>query len=163
MTDLPRPGSAADIRERVTIRRVGLVSLAKYGCLLGAVASVTPSVAFGLLVLGAAHLLQGWLEGWKPLSISLLGQEILNIDFVRSLGMERLLHQLQLLSALSLPALILIMLGLALLSGLLLAAIAILVGVAYNLLASVTGGLVLETTTAARSRVVESIRRLPPD
>lgn len=129
---------------KVAIQRVSLGSLGKMGCLLGAVAALLPSLLCGLLGLGLAHMVLGWLESWQDLTISLLGQEIARFDMVHFLGLDRLLDALQSLATASLPVLLLVILILALVAGLVLALIVILVGLAYNLVAAGTGGLVVE-------------------
>ncbi len=129
---------------KVAVKRVGLRSLGKMGCLLGAVAAFLPSLFCGLAGLGLANLLRHWLEGWQAVNISLLGREIASFDFVELLGMEKLLETLQVLAAASIPTLILAILGLALVCGALLALIVALVGLAYNLIAAATGGLEVE-------------------
>jgi hypothetical protein len=128
----------------VTIRRVSLASLAKFGCLLGAVAAFLPSLLCGLLGLGLAGLLHRWLEGWEEVDITLLGTEVARFDLVHMLGLNELLELLRLLTAASAPALILAVLILAVMGGIVLALIISLVGLAYNLLASVSGGLAFE-------------------
>lgn len=129
---------------KVAIRRIHLASLGKMGCLLGAVAAFLPSLLCGLLALGLAGLVRGWLESWQDLTISLLGQEIARVDLVQFLGLDGVLEISQTLAAASGPVLALAVLILALVSGLLLSMIVILVGLAYNLLASATGGVVVE-------------------
>jgi hypothetical protein len=129
---------------KAAIHRIDLASLGKMGCLLGAVAAFLPSLLCGLLALGLAGLVQGWLESWQDLTISLLGQEIARVDLVHFLGLDGVLELSQVLASASGLVLALAVLALALTSGLLLAAIIILVGLAYNLLASATGGVVVE-------------------
>ena len=60
---------------KVAIHRINLASLGKFGCLLGAVAALLPSLLCGLAALGLVGLVLNWLEGWQELTISLLGQE----------------------------------------------------------------------------------------
>jgi hypothetical protein len=129
---------------KVAIRRIGLSSLAKFGCLLGVVAALLPSLLCGLLILGLAGIARRWLEGWEEIHISILGQEIASLDLISYLGLERVMHVLQVLGAASTPVLILAVLAMALVSGALLAIIIALVGLVYNLLASATGGLVVD-------------------
>lgn len=129
---------------KVAIRRVSLASLGKFGCLLGAVAAFLPSLLCGLLGLGLASALRSWLEGWQKTSISIFGEEIAQLDLVRLLGLEEALRVLQMLGLTSAPVLFLAVVALALASGVLLALTIMLVGLAYNLLSSATGGLVVE-------------------
>lgn len=133
---------------KVTVRRISLASLGKFGCLLGMVAALLPSLLCGLLGLGLAALLRGWLESWQDMTISVLGNEIARFDLVQFLGLDRLVGLLQVLGTASLPVLFLAVLALALVSGVLLAVMVALVGLAYNLLAAGTGGLVVEIATS---------------
>ncbi len=129
---------------KVAIQRVSLSSLGRMGCLLGAVAAMLPSLLCGLVGLGLARVVLRWLQGWQDLTISALGQEIARFDMVHFLGLDRLLDSLQVLTTVSIPVLLLAVLFLALVAGLVLALIVILVGLAYNLVAAGTGGLVVE-------------------
>jgi len=137
---------------KVAIRRVSPISLGKAGCLLGVVAALLPSLLCGLLGLGVVGLLRHWLEGWQEVTVSLLGQEITHLNFVQLLGLEKVLALLQTLGATSLPALFLAVLALALVSGAFLAVTVALVGLAYNLLASATGGIVVEMTAVGKPK-----------
>jgi hypothetical protein len=129
---------------KVAIRRVSLVSLGKFGCLLGVVAAFLPSLLCGLAGLGLAKLVHRWLEGWQEVTIALLGQEVARFDLVHLVGLDRLLATLQVLTTASLPVLLLAVLAMALVSGVVLAVMIALVGLVYNLLAAGTGGLVVE-------------------
>jgi hypothetical protein len=135
---------------KVAIRRLQLSSLGQMGCLLGVVAAFLPSVLCGLAGIALAQIARNWLAGWQELPISLLGTEIITLDFVRILGLEGVLAALQILTAASGAVLLLAVLAMALISGLLLAVIVIVVGLAYNLLAAATGGIVVEMEPAAR-------------
>lgn len=135
---------------KVAVRRVHLRSLGKMGCLLGVVAAFLPSLLCGLLGVGLVRLFAGWLEGWEELTIHLLGQEVIGVDLVQLLGMERALAVFQALTSASGAVLFLAVLLLALGAGLLLAAIVILVGLGYNLLAATTGGLVVEMSAISQ-------------
>ena len=135
---------------KVAIQRISLTSLGKMGCLLGAVAAFLPSLLCGLLGLGLARLVLQWLESWQDLTISLLGQEIARFDLVQFFGLNNLLGLLQVLSAASIPVLLLAVLIMALVAGIVLAVIILLVGLTYNLLARTAGGLVVEMNTITR-------------
>jgi hypothetical protein len=129
---------------KVAIQHISLASLGKMGCLLGTVAAFLPSLLCGLLGLGLSRLLLQWLQSWQELTISLLGQELARFDLVQFLGLDKVLNTLQVLTTASGWVLLLVALLLALSAGLLLALIIVLVGLAYNLLAAGTGGLVVE-------------------
>ncbi|HSR33114.1 MAG TPA: hypothetical protein VLY63_21325 [Anaerolineae bacterium] len=135
---------------KVAIQHISLASLGKMGCLLGAVAAFIPSMLCGLLGLGLAGLVLRWLEGWQDLTISILGQEIARIDLVEFFGLVKVLEILQTITAASGWALLLGALILALASSLILAAMILLVGLIYNLVAAGTGGLVVEMKAVSR-------------
>jgi FtsH-binding integral membrane protein len=129
---------------KVAIERVNLASLGRMGCLLGAVAAFLPSLVCGLLAFALAALAGGWLESWQDLTISFIGQELARFDLVSFFGLDGVLEFLQALAAASVPIMLLVVLGMALVSGILLAVIIMLTGLAYNLLAATTGGVVVE-------------------
>jgi len=129
---------------KVAIERLNLASLGRMGCLLGVVVAFLPSLLCGLLGFALAGMAGGWLESWQDLTISLLGQEIARFDLVQYFGLDGVLEFLQTLTAASVPLMLLVILGMALVVGIVLAAIIMLTGLAYNLLAATTGGVVVE-------------------
>lgn len=132
---------------KVAIQRLNLASLGKMGCLLGAVAAFLPSLLCGLLGFALAGLASRWLESWQDLTIAFLGQELARFDLISFFHLDGVLEFLQTLTAASVPIMLLAILGLALLAGILLAVIIMLTGLAYNLLASATGGVIVEMNT----------------
>lgn len=136
---------------KVRIQRISLSSLGRMGCLLGTIAAFLPSLLCGFLGLGLARLLLQWLGNWEELSISFLGQEIASFDLIQFLGLQEVMTYLQTFTAASGWAFLLAALLLALAAGVVLAAIITLVGLAYNLLAGATGGLVVEMTPVRTS------------
>ncbi|MGD8397427.1 MAG: hypothetical protein PVG11_01085 [Anaerolineae bacterium] len=129
---------------KVTIRRVGLLSLGRLGCLLGIVAAFLPSLLCGIAGLGLVGVVQRWLESWQEFSISLLGREVAVIDLIRLLELEGLLGILQAITRASGGVLVFAIVILALASGLILALIVLLVGLSYNALSRATGGIIVE-------------------
>lgn len=148
---------------KVAIKHVSLRSLGKMGCLLGVVAAFLPSLLCGLLGVGLALTVGGWLESWQEVPISLLGQELIRLDFVDLLGLEQVLDVLQTLASASGAVLLLVVLGLALFSGLFLAVVIALVGLAYNLLSAATGGVVVEMAAVGKSTDANVGRRENPE
>jgi hypothetical protein len=144
---------------KVAIERLNLASLGKMGCLLGAVAAFLPSLLCGLLGFALAALAGDWLESWQDLTIAFLGQEIARFDLVSFFHLDGVLEFLQTLTAASVPVMLLVILGMALLSGILLAVIIMLTGLAYNLIASATGGVVVEMSAISpRERPPTALR-----
>jgi hypothetical protein len=133
------------------------------GCMLGIVAAMLPSLLCGLAVVALGGIVREWLEGWQALSISFLGQEVATVDLVQFLNLEQLLHTLQRLGSVSVLGLILAVLFIALVSGLLLALIITLMGLAYNLLSSATGGVVVELSAENQQRIAAASPANAPD
>ena len=132
---------------QVRIRRVAPLSLGRMGCLLGLVAAFLPSFLCGILSVGFAALVQHWLESWQDFSISVLGRQVATIDFVRLLQLEGVLDALRAVTGASGLVLVLGILLLALATGALLALITMLVGLSYNAISAVTGGVQVELET----------------
>jgi hypothetical protein len=140
------------------------MSLGKVGCFLGLLLALLPSLLCGILGVAIAQVLRHWLEGWEELSISLLGQTIVSFDLVHTLGLAEFLDRLQAIGDASWLVVALVVLVLGLLTGLMLASITVLAGLAYNLLATATGGVVVDAAvvderTTAPSRREPAIRR----
>jgi uncharacterized membrane protein len=129
---------------KVAIRRVGLASLARMGCLLGVVAAFLPSLLCGLLGLGLMVRAYAWLQQVQGVSIAMGGFRIATFDLVEMMGLEGVMQALQVVTSASWAVLFLGVLALSLLAGLFLALIALAVGLAYNGLAGATGGIVVE-------------------
>jgi hypothetical protein len=149
---------------KLAIRRINLMSLGKVGCFLGLLLALLPSLLCGILGVAIAQVLRHWLEGWEELSISLLGQTIVSFDLVHTLGLAEFLNRLQVIGDASWLVVALVVLVLGLLTGLMLASITVLAGLAYNLLATATGGVVVDAAvvderTTAPSRREPAIRR----
>jgi hypothetical protein len=152
------------MKMKLAIRRINLMSLGKVGCFLGLLLALLPSLLCGILGVAIAQVLRHWLEGWEELSISLLGQTIVSFDLVHTLGLAEFLDRLQAIGDASWLVVALVVLVLGLLTGLMLASITVLAGLAYNLLATATGGVVVDAAvvderTTAPSRREPAIRR----
>jgi hypothetical protein len=132
----------------------------RFGLVLGAVASAAPAC---LCALGASSLVtaaRNLLEAASQARISAFGQT-LSLNLVEIVRLQPLLEALRSLETLGL----LLILGLAagLVAGLAAASAltAVVVGVAYNLLAGVTGGLEYEAGPAGKDEV-RNQRPAPP-
>ncbi len=144
-------GEVAGPSTKYRIRRIGLGSMGKFGCVLGALISLLPSLLVGsggLLVLRGVRRL---LESWQQLEMRLLGQPI-PIDVVSLLRLEGLLRQVQMLETLSWLLLVAFVAAGCVLGGLLFLAVGGLLGWAYNLVAPLSGGLEVELREVRRSR-----------
>src|SRR4030042_1575417 len=104
---------------RYRVSRVGLGSLCKFGCVLGALVSLVPSLLIGSGGLLALKGIRRLLESWQEVELRLLGQPI-PIDVVSLLNLEGVLRQVQVLDTMSWLLLIAFMAATCLLGGLLL-------------------------------------------
>lgn len=129
---------------RLRVRGIGLLSLAKFGCLLGGLAMVLPGLVCGVVGVGLVSAVRAWLESWQQFSLTLLGQNLGSLDLVNALRLTAALERLRLLDQTGPLALLSITVAVSLLGGLLLALVVCLVGLGYNALAWLTGGLTLE-------------------
>jgi hypothetical protein len=125
------------------VRRVGLGSLSKFSCILGALICLLPSLAVGLGGLLVLHGGRGLLESWQLVEMRLLGQSI-PIDVVTLLHLEETLERVRLLDSLAWLLLVLFVAGACGLGGLLFLAVGDLAGWVYNLVAALSGGLEVE-------------------
>ena len=128
---------------KYTVRRISLVPLAKFGCLLGTVVSLLPSLLCSLSALRLLVLAHRWLEGWQEGEIEILGFTA-TLDFIELLGLEPVLRLLQAIGPMPWTFFILAIVVMSVASGLLVALTVYVTGLGYNFLAWLTGGLVVE-------------------
>lgn len=142
--ELKRSGrEAGSSWSRKRISRVGLKSLGKFGCVLGALVGLVPSLVSvwaGILVV---HGLRRLLESWQGASFRILGQEIA-IDVISLLNLAPVLHRLQQIDDLSWGLVVLAVMVGSLFAGIAFLAMASALGGVYNLIARLTGGLEVE-------------------
>ncbi len=128
---------------RYRVRRIAPGSLSKFGCVLGALVSLFPSLLLGgcgLLLVGGVHRL---LEGWQQVEIHLLGQSI-PVDVVSLLDLDSALRTATILDGLSWSvALVTVAIGCTL-GGMVFLVFGNLAGWLYNLVAALSGGLEIE-------------------
>jgi hypothetical protein len=150
-------GRGRNVSNRYRVRRIGLGSLSKFGCVLGGLVSLLPSLIVGwagtLLVGGLRRLL----ESWQGAGIHVLGQEI-RIDFVSLLGLEPLLRTVQEIDSLSWAIVLLFAILTSLLGGLVFLVMGNLLGWVYNFIATVSGGLEVELREVSKRQR----RAMPP-
>ena len=135
---------------KLAIRRINLRSLGKLGCVLGVVLAFLPSLLCGVLGMGVVQVLRRWLEGWEEITLSVLGKEVASFDLVHVLGLADLMHWLQTIGGASWLLVALVVLVLGLIAGLALAAMTVLAGLVYNLLATATGGVVVDAAVVGK-------------
>jgi hypothetical protein len=125
------------------IRRISTFSVARFGCLLGWIITVLPSLACGLLGLQVAAAVLDWLQSWEQFSIKALGFQY-TLDLIELLKLQDVVAALQTARDLATPVLISLLIVVAVGGGLVIAFFLILLGWGYNLLARLTGGIEVE-------------------
>ena len=135
---------------RYTIRRIGLTSVARLGCLLSGLAVFPPALFLAGLTVAAIQRIHAALQQIEPLTLTLLGQELVRIDLLDALRLQPVASRVAELAqgpVLAFRSLTLILVltgaGLATLS-------AVLIALAYNLLARAGWGLAVELREAPR-------------
>jgi len=129
---------------RYTIRRIGLTSVARLGCLLSGLAALPPALCVAGLTVAAIQRIHEALQQIEPLTLTLLGQELVRIDLLDALRIQPVAERVaELDQGLSVTfgslTLILVLTG-----ALLVTLSSVLIAVAYNLLARAGWGLTLE-------------------
>jgi hypothetical protein len=125
------------------LQRISTLSIARFGCLLGWIVTVIPSLTCGLVTWRVVVAIRTWLEGWEQIDLSLFGFDY-TFDLVDLLQLKELLASLQVVEGRALPLLIALMIAAGVLGGVLIAFVLILLGWGYNLLAWATGGIEVE-------------------
>jgi hypothetical protein len=136
-------GKGKNLSSRYKVRRIGLGSLSKFGCVLGGLASLLPSLMIcwaGMMLVGGLRRL---LESWQNAGFHILGQRI-GIDFVSLLNLEPLLRTAQEIDSFSWALVILFVVLASLLGGLVFLVMGNLLGWVYNFIAAISGGLEVE-------------------
>jgi hypothetical protein len=128
---------------RYKIRKINLLPLAKFGCLLGGLALFIPALVCSVGSLRIVAVLRNLLEKWQTSELN-TGLIPVEVDFVKLLGLEMMLAFLTRLDDQRLVLTLLIVLVSVIGGGLLVAAGILLLGGIYNVLAALTGGLEVE-------------------
>lgn len=130
---------------RYTVRKINLFPLAKFGCMLGGLAMLLPSLICAYVAVQFVAILRTFLDEWQPSATDPFGLGVpLEFDFITILGLESVQTLLIRLDEQSFVLAVLIVLSSVLGGGLLIAFVILLVGWGYNLLAALTGGLEVE-------------------
>lgn len=145
---------------RVSIRKVNLLSALKFGCVLGALFSLVPSIVLALLAKWIIAATRALLESWQNLEItSILGQSV-RVNLIERLGLLGALKTLRDIDGLAWFAVVLIVLVLVLLGGAIWALIASANAALYNLVARFSGGIEVELANdAPRARLTGAALR----
>lgn len=125
------------------IRRILLIPAFKFGCLVGAVVLIPPGIVLGFLAQVVTRLFLSWLQGWQSWSYDPPGLPPVGFDLVSLLGLEGVTASMQNLDSrgwlLGMAVTAAVVIGGGMVSGLLTA----LAALTYNLLAALSGGLVV--------------------
>jgi hypothetical protein len=133
---------------RYTIRRVSIRSALKFGLLLGWLLALLPSLGLAALAVLGLRSLSDALGQVSTYDINVLGQLIASIDVLGLLGLSDDASRVEELVSLGWGLFGLLALGLTLLGGLVVAVTGVLLGLCYNLLAAISGGLAVELREA---------------
>jgi hypothetical protein len=125
------------------LQGINTLSIARFGCLLGWIVTIIPSLTCGLFFWGILAAVRNWLAGLGHVDLDLLGFET-SIDLIELLQLEEFLALLETLAGRAPPLLLVLVIVVAILGGGLIALTLILLGWGYNLVAWFTGGLELE-------------------
>ena len=143
---------------RYRLRSLGLASLLRFGLVLGAVASAAPACLCAAGVSSLVTATRKLLESAAQARLSVLGQT-LSLNLVEMTRLQPLLDLLRSLEAVGFGLIVLLAAGLILALASAAALTALLVGLTYNLMAGITGGLEYE---AGPTSVDEIGQRRPP-
>jgi hypothetical protein len=125
------------------LRSISTFSIVRFGCLLGWIVTVIPSLTCGLVAWRMAAALQTWMEGWKHIDLSLMGFDY-TLNLIDILQLRGLLEALQTIEVRSLPLMIGLVVVAGVLGGVLITFTLLLLSWGYNLVAWLTGGVVVE-------------------
>ncbi len=140
------------------LRRISTLSIARFGCLLGWLVTVVPSLACGLSAWWVERSVRSWLESWKPIDLGLLG----TLDPIDLVHLKALLETLQTVEGHALPLLIAVVIAAGILGGVLIAITLALLGWGYNLLAWLSGGLEVELQELPNRPPQQRLTQPPP-
>jgi hypothetical protein len=121
------------------LQGISTLSIARFGCLLGWIVTIIPSLTCGLVLWGILAAIRNWLEGLENLDLDVLGFEY-SVDLIELLQLGEFLATLQTLAGRALPLLLALVIVVGILGGALVALTLILLGWGYNLVAWLTGG-----------------------
>ena len=122
------------------LQGISTLSIARFGCLLGWIVTIIPSLTCGLVLWGILAAIRNWLEGLENLDLDVLGFEY-SVDLIELLQLGEFLTTLQTLAGRASPLLLALVIVVGILGGALVALTLILLGWGYNLVAWLTGGL----------------------
>ncbi len=142
--------------QRYTIRRVAMWPLLRFGLVLGGMLGLPFGCLLALAAAKAIPLLHRFLEAWRHVEYSLVGQTV-RLDFVNILHLGGLLQTLQALDQRLGLVVALALLSLPLGAGLVAALLTGFAGWGYNRIAGLAGGVELQLAQAELGPAVPGI------
>jgi hypothetical protein len=136
---------------RYTVRRIGLGSVARLGCVLGWLAALLPALCLSALGVTAVQRVHQALVQVAPITLSLFGQELIRIDLLEVLRLQPAAEFLAQWAGQPLLLFSYASLGLILAGGLVWMLTSVLVSAAYNVLARAGWGLTVELAEERRT------------
>jgi hypothetical protein len=138
----------------VRLRRIGLISSAKFGFVTGAVTAAPVGVVAAFVVRVVISWLRHMMEGWQraTVDVGLLGK--VNVDMVRVLGLSDVLGAVRQLDELSLVTVAVVFVVIVVGAGAFAAATTTWWAMAYNSMALLSGGLTVELEPESGGRVM---------
>jgi hypothetical protein len=135
-----------------TIRRIDLPSVGRVGCIVGWLVAFLPALCLAGLGVFILQSVNQAFEQVKPLTLSVLGQEVLRIDFLNVLQLQPLAQAIQPWAQNSMFTFVVLTVLLLLVGGILWMLTGLLVSVIYNLIARLGWGLTVDLVEAGRAR-----------
>ncbi|HEY6042184.1 MAG TPA: hypothetical protein VIX58_08645 [Anaerolineae bacterium] len=132
--------------KRFTIRRFELGSLARWGCVTGALTALFPGLCAGWVLFTLLRAVRSTVEGWRSAKIDIPLIGALPVNVVDLLGLQSLLDGLRGADALGLLGVLLFTVAFAVLAGLFVMLNLLILGLIFNGVSSVAGGIGVEVS-----------------
>ena len=97
---------------KYSLQGISTLSIARFGCLLGWIVTLFPSLTCGLVAAGVLASLRSWLEGLEAISLDMLGFEY-SLDLIELLKLGDFLAMLQTIQLRTLPLMLALVVMLA--------------------------------------------------
>jgi hypothetical protein len=125
---------------RYIIRNISVWSAFKFGIVIGGVLSFFPGLTIGLILRSVVHSLSSWLESWLSLDIPVVG----SYSLLDAVNLQDFLTGLQQFDDRSWLMTLLLVLLIVFFGGLIVGLLSALGAVIYNLVAALTGGMIVQ-------------------
>lgn len=129
---------------RLRVRRVGLGSTARVGCLLGCIPALPVASLCTVAWLWTSGVVVGWMRRWETVTVNVLGVEIARIDLLQLTRLTGFYNRLLWVEDHDRLLAIGSFLAISLVGGVLVALVLVALAVVYNMLARLFGGISIE-------------------